>query len=183
MKVLGLVGSPRKNGNTDVMVKAALKGAKNAGAETKTMNITELKIGGCTACMHCRTHNGCAVKDDMQKVYKEIESADAVVLGFPVYMLSINAQTKAVVDRLYPYLNADFSAKVNKKTLVVVTQGMADKDVFVKNLEPVKTALGMLGFPVKQMIIAGNGNVPGEHAKNTGLLEELAKAGSELASA
>ena len=84
MKVLGLVGSPRKSGNTEVMVKAALNGAKSSGAETNMINIAELSIGGCKACMYCRTHDGCAVKDDMQKIYKEIESADAVVIGFPV---------------------------------------------------------------------------------------------------
>ncbi len=94
MKVLGLVGSPRKNGNTEVMVKAALKGAKDSGAETSIINIPQLNISGCKACMYCRTHDGCAVKDDMQKIYKEIETSDAVVIGFPVYMLSMNAQNK-----------------------------------------------------------------------------------------
>ena len=183
MKVLGLVGSPRKSGNTEVMVKAALNGAKSSGAETNMINIAELSIGGCKACMYCRTHDGCAVKDDMQKIYKEIESADAVVIGFPVYMLSMNAQTKTVLDRFFPYLNNDFTSKVNKKTLVAVTQNKADKKAFVKNLESSKEALTMLGFPVTNMIIEGNGNAPGVHAKNNALIKELEKAGSELATA
>jgi multimeric flavodoxin WrbA len=183
VKVLGFIGSPRKNGNTEVMVKAALKGAKNSGADISVMNIPESNIGGCKACMYCRTNNGCGIEDDMQKVYKEIESADAIVLGFPVYMLSINAQTKIFVDRLFPYLNMDFTTKVNKKTLIVVTQGAADKNAFIKNLGATKEALTMLGFPVDKIIIEGNGNIPGIHAKNEDLIKELEKAGSELVSA
>lgn len=183
MKVLGLVGSPRKNGNTEVMVKAALQGAENSGAEISMINIPELNISGCKACMHCRTNNGCAINDNMRKIYQEIESSEAIVLGFPVYMLSMNAQTKTVIDRLYPYLNNDFTAKVNKKTLVAVTQGMTDNKLFAKNLEFAIKALTMLGFPVKEVIIEGNGNVPGTHAKNEELIKKLEKAGLELASA
>ncbi len=88
-----------------------------------------------------------------------------------------------MLDRFYPYLNNDFTSKVNKKTLVAVTQGMADKKVFLKNLECAKEALNMLGFPVTEVVIEGNGNVPGAHAKNGELIKELEKAGSALASA
>jgi multimeric flavodoxin WrbA len=183
MKVLGLIGSPRKGGNTEAMVNAALSGAKAAGAETKAVRIADLKINGCVACMYCRTHDGCAQKDDMQGIYKEIASADAVVLGFPIYMLTMNAHTKAVMDRLYPYLNPDFTSKVNKKTLLLATQGMADSNMFAKNVDVTKDALGMLGFPVKEVIIAGSGNVPGAHAKNADLLKKLEKAGGELVKA
>ena len=182
MKVLGLVGSPRKGGNSETMVKAALNGAEKAGAQVKLVNITDLDISGCNACMYCRTNNGCAIKDDMQTIYQEIDSSEAVVIGFPVYMRSMNAQTKTVVERLYPYLNADSTSKVNKKSVLAITQGLADKNAFTKNLEFAKDVLTILGFPVNKVIIEGNGNVPGIHSKNEELIRELERAGAELVS-
>jgi multimeric flavodoxin WrbA len=164
-------------------LKEALKGSRSRGAEITMINISELKINACKACMFCRTNTGCAIKDDMQGLYKEIEASDVVVFGFPIYMLSMNAQTKTVVDRLFPYLNKDFTSKINKKTLLVVTQGTADKNAFSENIKSSKDALTLLGFSVKKVIVEGNGNAPGAHAKNSELMLMLEKSGAELVSA
>jgi multimeric flavodoxin WrbA len=180
MKVIGIAGSPRKGGNSEAMVKMVLKGAEKKGAQTKLINLAGLNIGGCKACMYCRSHEGCAQKDDMQKIYQEINSADGVVIGFPIYMFTMNAQTKAFVDRLFPYLGSDYKAKVNKKTVLVVAQGQADTSVFVKNLDWAKNSLGFLGFPVIKMIIEGNGNEPGAFSKRNDLIKTAESAGAEL---
>jgi len=178
MKVLGIVGSPRKGGNSEVMVKAALKGAEKKGAQTKLINLTQIKLGGCIACMYCKSHDSCSIKDDMP--YKEINDADVLVIGFPVYMFNMNSHTKAFIDRLFPYIGSDYKAKVNKKTLVVAAQANTDKTAFVKNLTWAKECLGFLGFPVTKLIIGGNGNEAGSFAKNSALMKEVESAGSEL---
>jgi len=76
-KVIGLVGSPRKNGNTSDIVKAVLKGAQENGAETKIYYLNEMNIKGCQSCLYCRGHETCSIQDDMQNVYEDIKEAAA----------------------------------------------------------------------------------------------------------
>lgn len=180
MKVLGLVGSPRKGGNSEAMVAAVLKGAERSGAETKMIKLTELEIGGCKACMYCRSHDGCALKDDMQQIYQEIAEADALAIGFPIYMFTMNAQTKTFVDRLFPYIDAQYKSKFSKKTVLAVAQGNAETGAFMKNLEWVTGSLGFLGFPVIKTLVGGNGNEAGSFAKRADLMKEAERAGATL---
>ncbi|BDZ70449.1 flavodoxin family protein [Methanobacterium petrolearium] len=101
MKVVGFTGSPRKNSNTEILVKEALKGAGAAGADTAIFNLNQMSIKPCQACMHCKSHEGeCDIRDDMQIIYNEIQDADAFILGSPVYMWQMTAQAKLFTDRL-----------------------------------------------------------------------------------
>lgn len=148
MKVVGFVGSPRKGGSTETVVKSILEGAASGGAETRMFNVAAMDIGGCVACMYCRKNNGCSQKDDMQKVYDEIAAADVVVLGTPIYMFQMTAQMKSFVDRLYPYLNPDFTSKIKKRAVLVTLQGNPDTTTFAPYIENTKRMLGVLGFNV-----------------------------------
>ncbi len=113
MKVIGLVGSPRKNSNTQIMVDEILKGASEAGAETKVFNLDEMDINPCKACMYCKENKGeCAIDDHMQMLYQEIKESNAFVLGSPVYMGQMSAQSKIFTDRLYALFNTGFEGKI-----------------------------------------------------------------------
>ena len=80
MKVVGFTGSPRSNSNTEILVKEALKGASDVGADTTIFNLNQMSIKPCQACMYCKSHGGeCDTKDDMQIIYKEIKDADAFI--------------------------------------------------------------------------------------------------------
>ena len=104
MKVLGIVGSPCKGGNTEILVKEALAAAKEAGAETEIILAAEKNIAGCDGCSSCRQTGVCRIKDDMQPLYKQIEAADAVIFGTPVYFHNVTAQAKAIMDRMFLFL-------------------------------------------------------------------------------
>jgi multimeric flavodoxin WrbA len=104
MKVLGIVGSPRKNGNTEILMKEVLGVAREAGCETGTFLLSEKQVAPCDACGTCFETGSCVVQDDMQELYKMLEQADAVVFGSPVYFGSVSAQTKAVMDRMFALL-------------------------------------------------------------------------------
>lgn len=155
MKILGLSGSPRKDANTDTMVHAVLEGAKESGADVKFFNLTKLNLKGCQGCMYCRTHSGCSIKDDMTSLYKEIENSDAIVIGSPIYMFQMTAQTKTFMDRLFPFLNPDYTAKVNKPTVLVFSQGNIDVSAFKNYFDHISASYKMLGFPVKEVIVEG----------------------------
>lgn len=99
MLVLGIYGSPRKGGNTDLLLDAALAGAEAAGAEVAKVYCRRLKMSGCIACGGCDETGQCVLDDGMQEVYPLIERAGAVVLASPVYFYGPPAQAKALIDR------------------------------------------------------------------------------------
>lgn len=99
MKVLGIYGSPRKGGNSDILLDRALEGAGDAGAEVKRVYARELDISGCRECGGCDRTGECVWKDDMHKVYPLLDEADAVIIATPMFFYSMPAQLKALVDR------------------------------------------------------------------------------------
>ena len=98
-KVLILSGSPRKNGNSDILCDEFAKGAMEAGHEVEKIRVAEKKIGYCRACYACRGTGICAIKDDMADILQKMLDCDVMVLASPVYFYSIDAQLKALIDR------------------------------------------------------------------------------------
>ncbi len=100
--VLIVVGSPRKGGNSQMMADAFESGAVAAGNEVRQINVGRAKISGCIACESCFANGGkCAIDDDMQPLYEQMEWADVVVYAFPLYFYSYPAQIKAFMDRQF----------------------------------------------------------------------------------
>ncbi len=99
MKVVGIYGSPRKGGNTDILLDKVLEGAGSAGADVTPIYARKLKMVGCIECGGCDKTGKCVVKDDMQDVYPLLESADVIFLASPIFFYGMTAQAKAVIDR------------------------------------------------------------------------------------
>ncbi len=99
MKVLGIMGSPRRQSNTDILLGKALEGAREAGAEVEKVLISNLKITPCLEIYACRKDGNCAIKDDMESLYAKLLDADHVIFASPIFFYSITSQAKAVVDR------------------------------------------------------------------------------------
>ena len=104
MRILGIVCSPRKDGNTEILVKEALEAAREAGAETELILVAEKSVAPCDACGTCYEDGICVIDDDMQEIYRQLELADGVIFGTPVYFVNVSAQAKAIIDRTYPLL-------------------------------------------------------------------------------
>ena len=120
MMVVGIYGSPRKAGNTDLLLDAFLEGAKGAGSEINKVYVRELEIRGCLGCGHCDKAGICIQKDDMQHVYPLLEQAQYIVVASPIYFYGITAQLKLLVDRAQaPYMKHELAAKAGK----VVSEG------------------------------------------------------------
>ena len=100
MKILGIVGSPRKGGNTEILVEEALTATREAGAQTEVILLADKNIAGCDGCSSCFETGACKIKDDMQSIYQ----ADAIIFGSPVYFGGVTAQAKALIDRTYVFL-------------------------------------------------------------------------------
>lgn len=103
MKIVGISGSPRANGNTDILVQEALKAASEMSVKTEFIPLSGKKIKPCNGCGTCRTESSkgiCAIKDDdVPRIYEAMKEADGIIVASPVYFLSVTAQIKALFDR------------------------------------------------------------------------------------
>jgi multimeric flavodoxin WrbA len=108
MKVLGILGSPRVGGNSDVLLEQALAGAKDAGGEAEKIVLSEKKISGCLNCEKCNQTGVCAIQDDMLEIHKKILEADVILHSVPVYFWAMTAQMKAYLDRWCAFFDAEW---------------------------------------------------------------------------
>ena len=128
MKVIAINGSPRKKWNTAQMLESALKGAKDAGAETQLVHLIDLNFKGCISCFACKRLGGpsyakCNVRDDLKSVLEDIWDADALIVGSPVYFGDVTADLRALLERLWFSVlmyNTDHMVRAPKKLPVKV---------------------------------------------------------------
>jgi multimeric flavodoxin WrbA len=99
MKALGIVGSPRKGGNTEILTAHCLKAIAEEGLDTELVSLAGLDISGCNACGYCRENDGCSIDDDMQPIYEKMVAADAIIVASPVYFGSATALVKGLLER------------------------------------------------------------------------------------
>ena len=100
MKTLALLGSPRKGGNTEVLLDSVLRGVMAAGGEVEMVRLCELNIEPCLNCGGCDKTGSCILDDEMTPLYDKILAADRVILAAPIYFYGVPAHAKAFVDRL-----------------------------------------------------------------------------------
>jgi multimeric flavodoxin WrbA len=99
VKVLGLFGSPRRGGNTELLLEEALKGAAGQGARTEGIHLCDYRITPCKECLSCFNDGACVIADDMREIYPRLLEADIVILASPIFFYGITAWAKAMVDR------------------------------------------------------------------------------------
>ena len=128
--VMFINGSPRKNWNTDALMKKALEGAVSAGAEAEMVYLYKLNFRGCVSCMACKLRKEprpcrCIQKDDLTAILDKAHEADAVVLGSPIYFSEVTGEMRSFFERfLFQYLNYDDYTKPlspTKKTAWIYT--------------------------------------------------------------
>jgi multimeric flavodoxin WrbA len=185
MKIVGLIGSPRKNGNTDVLVQKALEGAKAQGAETTLFYLNELNIRGCQACYACKKTGHCVVNDDMAEIYRVINEADGIILGSPVYFGRFTAQVSLFMDRLFAYLKPDFtnSLGAGKKIALVFTQNQPNANLYEGLINSTAQVLTRIGFESGPNPLVGTGlGAAGIALEKEEYVQAALDIGTELAS-
>jgi multimeric flavodoxin WrbA len=142
MKVIAFNGSPRKKWNTATLLEKSLEGAASRGAETKLIHLYDLDFKGCKSCFGCKIKGGpsygeCAIKDDLTPILEEVEEADVLILGSPIYFWAVSGEMKSFMERLmfpyYRYAKADepaptlFPRKI--QTGFIYTMNTTDKQL------------------------------------------------------
>jgi len=180
MKVIGFVGSPRKNGNTGILVRQMLQYAAGAGAQSKIYYLNDLYIKDCQACGYCKTNGRCQQKDDMQQLYEAMHTADGIVIGAPIYMGLINGLSKIFIDR-WTALHASVHTNrlpAGKKAALIFAQGYPQKDAYQSHIQTIEKIVRNLRLEIVDTLVAA-GVTPADEDQT--LMEQAARIGKQLA--
>ena len=124
MKAVGIVGSPRKEGNTEILTKHCLKAMAEEGLETELIRLAGLDIRGCNHCEYCFEHEGsCSIEDDMQPIREKMLDADVIIIASPVYYGSATALVKGLLERVGFMSRGKFAGKVGGPLVVARRAG------------------------------------------------------------
>lgn len=167
-KVLILSGSPRKNGNSDILCDEFARGAAEAGNHVEKIRVAEKNIGFCRACYACRGTGVCAIKDDMAEVLQKMIDADVLVLASPVYFYSIDAQLKALIDRTV----ARWLEVKNKEFYYIVTAADSGKEAAETTLACFRGYADCVDGAIEKGVVYGMGVYEKGKVKDTAAMKE-----------
>lgn len=179
-KVLGILGSPRKGGNSETLARKVLDGAAKNGAAFDVIRLQGLSLSGCTDCRRCWSGGRpCVIDDDMEKVYEKVRGADLLVFASPLYWYSWSSQMKPVWDRFLPFVHKEARWDLkDKRALLVASAGDDKPDVFQGMLFSFRTSCGLLGLEMAEPLLAHGVHGMGEVGKGQwlNLAEELGRS-------
>jgi hypothetical protein len=126
LQILGMGGSPRRHGNTDRLLNQAMSTLAEAGYLTETLFIRDLKYAPCLGCNSCSKTAKCVQKDDIQFLQKKLIEADRIIIAAPIFFMGVNAQVKAIIDRMQPLwaLKYVFHEPIIKNTERIPRRGL-----------------------------------------------------------
>jgi multimeric flavodoxin WrbA len=183
-RVMIVIGSPRKKGNSSILAQRVAAGAKAGGATVETFTLQDLNIKPCTACDACRKKADidCVLDDDMTKLYPKLRSADAIVIASPIYWFTVSAQTKLFMDRWYALGGDEGYELAGKRFGIVLTY--ADADPFVSGaVNALRTFQDAFRFVGAEMVgmVYGSAWKAGEILRNRQVMKEAYELGKKLA--
>lgn len=170
MKIVCLLGSPRKNGNSAAIARRFCDTAEKFGAEVKTFVLNEMRFRGCQGCFLCKTElDRCFLQDDLTEALDAIRETDILVIASPVYFWDIPGQLKLFLDRTFSYLKPDFMTNPEpsrlppgKKFLFIQTQANPDESLFTNIYPKLDYFFERYGFNDRSLIRACAVRGPGE---------------------
>lgn len=178
-KIVILQGSPRRNGNTDLLSEEFARGAKENGHEVEKIYLKDKNIHPCMGCDYCRSHEGNCVfkdRDDFEEIIQKVIAADVLVISSPVYFYSLTAQTKTAIDRFYAR-----EYEVKDKAAYFITASAAPTEDYIQT-----AVAGFRGFiscfeNVKEAgIIAGCGAAQRGDVTSLGAVQKAYEAGKGI---
>jgi len=191
IRILGIGGSPRKNGNTDILLDNFLKGAESGGAKTKKILLREYSVEPCIGCEACRKAGTCTqFHDGMEILYPDIEASKGLILGSPTYNYNVTSSMKAFIDRLYPYYNFTddrprrYSSRLageGRKAIVFSVCEQLEIEEMGLTLDAMEMPLEALGYEVVEKFPVTSCFDRGAVSEKTDILIRAFDAGKKMA--
>ncbi len=183
-KVLVLTSSPRPRGNSAVLAREAARGAAEAGAEVRVVDLAKLAFGPCRACEACRkpAAKGCIQADDMKALHPAIAGADALLIASPVYWFTMSSAAKLFMDRLYVFGAKRYKELEGKRVGIILASG--DRGLrtsgAVNAVSAFEDAFAYLKAPIVGLVHCGGG-AAGSVRTNKTLMKKAYDLGRRLA--
>lgn len=182
-RVVILLGSPRRKGNSAALAARIARGAELEKAHVDTFFLHGMKIAPCNACEACHQAGakGCVIDDDMQRLYPALRAADAVVYASPIYWFTVSAQLKAAMDRCYALIGAKGHALAGKRIGLAFSFGGDDAfDSGCTNaIRTFQDAFAFVGAEITGMVY-GSAGAPGAIKENEKLMDAAEDLGRKL---
>jgi len=171
MKAVGIVGSPRKNGNTAYLLEEVMKSLRKK-YETEIIFLKDYDIKPCEGCHYCEKNKRCVIEDDMQELYLKLKEADVVILCSPSYMGGVTSRLRAFMERTWPLRKGQLEGKIG--TYIVV--GRRKIGSTIEEIEEYLSRLKMTKIPG----VLGYAFEKGEILKDEEALKEAQKLGERI---
>jgi multimeric flavodoxin WrbA len=188
VKVLAIAGSPRRQGNTDLLLAELLKGAVSKGAEVETIVLQNLKFSTCVHCDSCLKEGKCRIQDDMQKIFDKLAEADVIVLASPVQFAGITAPLKAMIDRCQCLWARKYVLKIpplspvkSRKGFFLSVSGTRLKNMFEPSVTIAKTWFHVINIDYAGELLIGGIDEKGAILKHPEALQQAFQWGQKLA--
>ena len=189
MKVLGILGSPRRGGNTETLLKEYLRGCRDAQAEAEEVYLRDLKITPCLEIYACRKDGKCPIRDDMQNLYGKIIETDILVVASPVFFYSVSAQAKAFIDRCQAFWSQKYllkqpvaPGKEMRKGVFISVGGSKGEKVFEGALLTMKYFFDAVDMVFYKSLLYRGIDEKGEILRHPTAMAEAYGLGKEMAS-
>jgi len=188
-KIIAIYGSPRRKGNTALLLKKAVEGAVEAGAEVEEIVLRDLKMSPCLEIYGCKKDGRCVIQDDFQGVYDRILACQGLMLASPIFFYTVSAHTKTLMERFQslwvkkywidkaPFGKREFS----RKGLFISVGATKGKRLFEGSLLTVRYFFEVLDMELWRSLLYRSLDFEGDVLKYPEYLEEAYKAGKELA--
>lgn len=187
LRVLGIAGSPRRGGNTDLLLDEFMRGAASSGAEVETVVLNNLNITLCQHCDSCRETGNCRMKDGMQKIYDELEKVNLIVLASPVQFMGVSSQTKGMIDRCLCLSTRKhilkippLSDKIERWGFFISVSGFNSPSVFEPAMATVKAFFHQLNITYAGDLLFRGVGEKGQIAEHPDALHQALVAGQKL---
>ena len=189
MKILAIYGSPRRRGNTSLLLKQAVTGARQAGAEVEEIVLRDLKMSPCLEIYGCKKDGRCVIRDDFQQVYDQLLACQALMLASPIFFYAVSAHTKILMDRCqclwvkkYWIEKVPFGqGEIKRRGLFISVGATGGKRLFDGALLSLRYFFDILDMEVWRTLLYRRLDLEGEVLQHPEYLEEAFQAGKELA--
>lgn len=181
-RILGIMGSPRKNGNTNILINTILEGAKSEGAHIDIVILRDLTINECDGCHSCWKGNECSKQDDMNDIFPKIIKSDVIVFGTPVYWFGPTAIIKAFIDR-FVYFNRPENREKIKDLKAVIAIPFEDETLETAKplVDMLEKSLNYLKIPLIETILVPGVGEKGDILKKEDILRKSYELGKRIA--
>lgn len=191
MKILAVYGSPRREGNSSLLLREAVKGAREAGGEVEEIVLRDLKMSPCLEIYGCKVTGRCAINDDFQKVYDQLLACEGLMLASPIFFYTVSAHTKILMDRCQSLWVKKYwidkvpfgKGEIKRKALFISVGATKGKKLFDGVLLTVRYFLDTIDAELWKSLLYRNLDFKGDILQHPEYLAEAYETGKELARA